>query len=219
MGFLEPHERHGGQAGRSAVGQLATPAPGLARASTRAKRQRSGERTAVAFVVHRPEHAAAALHAALEAGRAVALVSPPAAAGSLGPAWFRELVAAAQTATLSATETADQTSTCEVTAILDCGRAPGYLLAALRAGVKVVIFTGRPALRRKLTELAATRGAVVLPQRLPALDLEGLADPLAACRARFRTELCGDSGGEFGDRLGPGLPAGIGRPKRGKPPE
>ena len=46
--------------------------------------------------------------------------------------------------------------------ILDCGDAPGHVLAALRAGVRAVVFTGDAGTRARLADIAAARGAVVL---------------------------------------------------------
>jgi hypothetical protein len=71
----------------------------------------------------------------------------------------------------------------QVTAILDCGARADLAQAALRQGLVDICFRGPAAVARKLAEIAARRGAR-LHRRLPqALDLTGVADPEAACRA------------------------------------
>ncbi len=126
-----------------------------------------------AVVVHSLAHARAALSAAAEHGVAVTLLSGPGAAGYAGPAWFREVVAAAQA----------EHPGIEVTAVLDCGDAPGHALAALRAGLKAIRFTGDPALTERIADLASRYHSAVEPGRDEALDLATAADPVAACRA------------------------------------
>ncbi len=124
-------------------------------------------------VVHSLDHARAALRAAEALGVAVTLTSGPGAAGYAGPAWFRELIAAART----------EHPRAEVTAVLDCGDAPGHAMAALRAGLKAIRFDGRPAVAERVAELARGYGAVVEPPRGTALDLAEAVDAYAACHA------------------------------------
>lgn len=127
-----------------------------------------------AIIVHSLAHARAALRAASAHGVPVTLFSGPGAAGYAGPEWFRELIAAA---------TAEHPDT-QVTAVLDCGAAPGHALAALRAGLKAIRIEADPAVRRRIAELAADYGARVAPAvGDDALDLAAAVDPDAACHA------------------------------------
>ncbi len=127
-----------------------------------------------AIIVHSLAHARAALRAASAHGVPVTLFSGPGAAGYAGPEWFRELIAAA---------TAEHPTT-RVTAVLDCGAAPGHALAALRAGLKAIRIVADPAVGRRIAELAADYGARVAPAvGDDALDLAAAVDPDAACHA------------------------------------
>jgi hypothetical protein len=110
---------------------------------------------APAFVIHGLGHAVAALAAAADAGRPIILLSAPHAGGYAGPGWFRELVAAAREAVPRA----------QCAALLDCGDEAGSVLAALRAGVEGVVFTGRGDVARRLTDIAARHGACLLTAR------------------------------------------------------
>jgi len=107
-----------------------------------------------AVIVHGAADVAAVLE--LAAGRPVALLSARGVAEYLGIAGFAALL---------------QPHCALRLAILDAGDAPGYALAALRAGfVRVVL---RPDLRAfaALGELAAGMGAAMLSTPPPALDL------------------------------------------------
>lgn len=95
--------------------------------------------------------------AALAAGP-VLLLSIEGAAGSLGPAGWRALMDMAA---------AGQ----PVSHALCCGSAPGYALAALRAGQALIVLDGTVPAFAQVAEAAAQVGATVLPARPPALDL------------------------------------------------
>jgi fructose/tagatose bisphosphate aldolase len=125
------------------------------------------------IIVHSPDHARAAVAAAAALHVPVTLVSAPGAGAYAGAAWFKALVAEATAAFPQAA----------VYAILDCGEAPGAVLAALRAGFRRVIFTGAEAARLRLVAFAGTRDAVLDPAEAPALDLLDARDAEAACRA------------------------------------
>lgn len=102
-------------------------------------------------IVHGWEDAAAALEAAGPAGAAT-LVSARDAGGYAGAAWFAALAARARR----------EFPTVAQSWILDCGDAPGHVLAALRAGLRAVVFSGDAATRARLADVAAAVGAVVL---------------------------------------------------------
>ena len=78
----------------------------------------------------------------------MALVSAPYAGGYVGPGWFAALTAAARDAVPEA----------RFSALLDCGENVGAALAAIRAGVEGVIFTGRTDVARRLADIARQHG-------------------------------------------------------------
>jgi hypothetical protein len=96
------------------------------------------------------------------AGRPVVLVSAPDAGGYVGPGWFKALVAAARAAVPNA----------RCSTFLDCGDNIGAALAAIRAEVEGVIFTGRPDVARRLADIARQHGVRLETKRpVDALDL------------------------------------------------
>ncbi len=129
-----------------------------------------------AIEIHGIEDARAALRAAAELGRAATLVSAPGAAAQGGPAWFKALRDLAR----------DEFSGVDQTWILDCGDAPGQVLAALRAGLDDVVFTGDVAAADKLRAIAAQTGARIHGALPPALDLRQARDPLVSARVWLR---------------------------------
>ena len=68
-----------------------------------------------AVTIHSLAHARTAVRIAGELGQTIILLSPPGAAAYVGPAWFKEVVAAARQ---------DQPEA-DVSALLDCGDRPG----------------------------------------------------------------------------------------------
>ena len=126
------------------------------------------------FIVHSLDHARAVATAAAECGRAVILVSAPGAAASAGPAWFAALVRAVR----------EEFPALPLSAILDCGAAPGFALAALReGGIDAVRLTASEAVLAKVAAIARQSGARLDRGDGAALDLLDVRDPLAACRA------------------------------------
>jgi hypothetical protein len=123
----------------------------------------SSQSTAPAIVIHSLEQAIAALTAATRARRLIVLVSEPDAGGYVGPGWFGALVAAAREAVPDA----------RFSALLDCSESVGAALAAIRAEVEGVIFTGRADVARRLADIAAQHGVRFETERpVAALDLE-----------------------------------------------
>jgi hypothetical protein len=131
-------------------------------------------------VVHTPEQARAALELAMPE-RGVALLSAPAAAGNMGVAWFLALVSQA----LEGLDAADRPPHW---AVLDCGDAPGFALAALRAGARLLVLDPAVPAFGAVAAAAAEIGAEVWPERPPALDL-GRLDPRRAAGPRGRVRL------------------------------
>jgi acyl-CoA reductase-like NAD-dependent aldehyde dehydrogenase len=80
----------------------------------------------------------------------------------VGPDWFKALVAAARKAVPDA----------RCFSFLDCGDNVGAALAAIRAEVEGVIFTGRPDVADRLADLAGQHGVRFETKRpADALDL------------------------------------------------
>ena len=123
-----------------------------------ARGQRQAGR-APAVVVRGATEAAAAL--ALAGRRPLLLLSAPGAAGFLGTAGWRALMAeAARRAPGAAFDDA-----------LCCADAPGHALAALRAGCRLLVLDGACPGFAAVAGAAAESGAVLLPARPVALDL------------------------------------------------
>lgn len=112
-----------------------------------------------AVVVHGLAQAEAALAAAGPAG--VLLLSAPGAGSFAGPAWFLALAA----------EAGRRHPRVAAAAALDCAEAPGAALAALRAGVRIVVLAGANPSYPAVATAAAEIGATLLPARPAALDL------------------------------------------------
>jgi hypothetical protein len=124
---------------------------------------------AARVIVHSLAQARAALTAAAALGKEVTLASAPGAGGYAGPGWFKALTDEAMRTVPSAR--------CAV--VLDCGAAPGMALAALRLGLQRVHFTGGAEAARRLAALGATLDS----GDEPTLDLRGVRQPEARCRA------------------------------------
>jgi hypothetical protein len=78
----------------------------------------------------------------------VVLISAPDAGGYVGPGWFKALVAAAREAVPDI----------RYSTFLDCGDNVGAALAAIRAEVEGVVFTGRPDVAHRLADIARQHG-------------------------------------------------------------
>jgi hypothetical protein len=118
---------------------------------------------AAVVVVHTLAHAVGVLKGGARLGQPVILASAPDAGIYAGPGWWSALVAAAREAV---------PDTCFAT-LLDCGDRASAALAAIRAGVEQVVFTGRADVARRLAEIAAQHGVRLLAERpTAALDLD-----------------------------------------------
>ena len=123
-------------------------------------------------IVHSLEDARAAVAAAGELGVPVTLASAPGAAGYLGALWFRELL----------TMIEDEHPDVAIDALFDCADKPGFVLAALRQGLRRLRFTGPKATAATLAAMADDYGAEIVTGRLTALDLLDRPDAQDACR-------------------------------------
>jgi acyl-CoA reductase-like NAD-dependent aldehyde dehydrogenase len=107
------------------------------------------------IVIHSLAHAVAALSAAADTDRAIVLASPPDAGIYAGPGWFREVIRAAREAMPAA----------QFGALIDCGDDAGAAMAAIRAGLDAIVFTGRADVAARLADIAAQGGARLITQR------------------------------------------------------
>jgi hypothetical protein len=124
--------------------------------------QAEGANRPVVIVIHTLAHAIGALAAARREARPVTVLSAPDAGIYAGPGWFGAVIEAARSAVPEA----------RFSAFLDCGDRPGSALAAIRAGIEGVIFTGRAEVAARLADLARQHGVRVLTERaLATLDL------------------------------------------------
>ena len=124
------------------------------------------------IVVHDLAQARIAVAAARAAGRPVTLLSAPAAASAVGPAWFATLVRTVRA----------EFPDLEIEAILDCGRAAGRAMAALQSGFNGIVFTGTDAMFYKLADIGEDKRCTLYDARPAALDLMTEKDPAAACQ-------------------------------------
>jgi hypothetical protein len=121
-------------------------------------------------VVHHLEQARAALAAAAELGCAIELRSAPGAAGYAGVGYLKAL----------SDELGHEL-------LIDCGDDAGLVLAALRTGCRRIVFSGRAEQARRLGDMAAQLGAVLVveAQAPEAVMLQPEDDPAAILRARL----------------------------------
>ena len=112
------------------------------------------------------------LRAAARADCPITLSSAPEAGVYAGPGWFRALVEAAREAAPDA----------RFSAILDCGGQAGAALAAIRAQIEAIVFTGREDVARRLTDIARQHG-VRLETTRPAAALDVGVDFFASAES------------------------------------
>ena len=138
--------------------------------------------TGPAVVVHNIDHVRRAAIAAGTIGRSLTLLSAAHAAATLGPAVFREMVAAG-VADAAPAATA-------IKALLDCGGDPGFALRAMREGCRNLHIDADDDVLGKLHDIAASSGACIESGPILALDL---ADPTIT-DATLRAWLGGQTG-------------------------
>ena len=121
-------------------------------------------------MVHHLEQARAALAAAAELGCVIELRSAPGAAGYAGVGYLKAL----------GDEVGHEL-------LIDCGDDAGLVLAALRTGCRRIVFSGGDELARRLGDMAAQLGAmlVVEAQAPEAVMLQPEDDPTAFLRVRL----------------------------------
>lgn len=85
---------------------------------------------------------------------------------------FRDIIAAARA----------EIRDVDCVAVMDCGRDPGFALAALRSGLKRIRVDVQPDVRARLADIAEQYGASLDDDDAPVLDLLDCASPLDRCR-------------------------------------
>jgi len=126
-----------------------------------------------AIVVHGIAHGRAALAASLQVGAAVTMLSAPGAAAAAGVGWFEALVR----------QLRREFPEASWTAVLDCADRADLVQAAFRQGLGEVCYRGAAETAERLADLAGQYGGRLHRARGEALELEGAADPRAACLA------------------------------------
>ena len=124
-----------------------------------------------AITFHSLAHARAALGAGREARVEICLVTAPGAARYAGADHLKKI------ADLALAEFEDEAHC----VLIDCGGNAGSAMSALRAGWKTLAFSGEPAVKRKIADMAAQCGARLVDRPADALDLLDEPDPDAAC--------------------------------------
>ena len=133
------------------------------------------DETQVVVTIYNAAQAQAAAKAAKDLNISVVLLSAPAAAASMGAAWFLALIS----------QTRERYPDADIQAALDCADYAGYAMAALREGMKTVIFNG-PAFNA-VNEIAKQFDARVLKSRPENLDAR-LVNAKEALADAFREE-------------------------------
>ncbi|NKB22435.1 MAG: hypothetical protein GKS01_18265 [Alphaproteobacteria bacterium] len=130
-------------------------------------------------VIHGIDQARAACQSAM-ASKATSrssleLWSARSAAGSLGPAWFGNII------DIVRKEFPDIT----IIGVLDCGDAPGNALAALRHGISCIYISAPSAVADKIRAIALHTKADVRTRRPTMPDLMDYSDPSDFLQAHF----------------------------------
>jgi len=114
----------------------------------------------------------AALAAAAQLGVPLTVVSAAGAGVHAGAGWWAAMVEAARPTFPSV----------HLTAVLDCGDQPGHVLAAWRAGVADVRFSGEGPAADRLDAIAVSLGRRLWRELPPSIELRFRRDPVATAR-------------------------------------
>jgi len=144
-------------------------------ALSRHRRATSAAPAAAVVRVHGWKHVAAALTAAREASLPVTLLAPPGSTYTGGVGFWAAIDKRRH-------ELFDDVA---AELIVDCDGAPGHVMAALRVGLKRLVFDGNDAARARLGDIVAKHNAVLVERPCANLDLIHEKDPLRACRQLF----------------------------------
>lgn len=177
MARVEPHHRHPLHSTAAVLEAALKNLGGLKGKTGKAPKTNNAAELRPIIVYGLSDTKAAAQAALEQGGQELAMLSPTGVAHSLGPQWFKELVA----------NTESMFSDLRIIGILDCGPYEGHVMNALHSGLKHVYFTGEDESAEKLNWIAAKTGAFIYREFDEVLDLKGEGDQLAACREWFRT--------------------------------
>ena len=111
-----------------------------------------------AVTIYGLDEAVVAAKASFAVNVPIYLLSARAAAGYAGPAWFRALFI----------ETKKRVPKADIDGILDCGNFSGHAAAALREGLKLIVYDGPAYLA--VNDIAGQLGAIILRERPQSLD-------------------------------------------------
>lgn len=143
----------------------------------------TSDKPAACFTIHSLTHLRAALAAGAESGRPIVALSAVGASGFAGAAWFAALIEQGR----------GEFPDVPLTAMLDCADRAGDVRAALRLGLRYVIFTGHAEAAVRLGDIASRTGASIVAARPPACDLINAKDPFYAAQAHCKTLISGKS--------------------------
>ncbi|MGP1257022.1 MAG: hypothetical protein ACTS10_21570 [Kiloniellales bacterium] len=140
--------------------------------------QAAGDQTTArpTFVVHSLRQALAAAEAAAATGRPLNLLTPESGLSTQGPLFWAEVQKR-----LGATAAAEA-----VMLWVDAEDTPALALAALRCGLRRLIFKGSEEVATKLEAIVTAAGGLLLRERPKAQDLLEEPDPASAVAARLR---------------------------------
>lgn len=119
-----------------------------------------------AVTVYSQEQAREAAAAALAKDSGMTLLSPDCAAEAVGVGWMATLGKLIR----------EEFPTLTLYTILDCGAAGGRAMAALRAEIDAIVFTGGGRSLMSLADQADDLGKGLLPERPDSLDFATLPD-------------------------------------------
>lgn len=140
MGLLKPYARHGDGNG----GRLTHNAPFI--------------------IVHNIEHVRRALRVADMLKCPISLLSTPDAAGTIGPAVFRDMI------DISIQETSFDPD--QVHAFIDCGSNAGHALKAIQEGCRHIRIDASLEVLDKLRDMVSPDGRIIDAAPISTLDLE-----------------------------------------------
>jgi len=128
------------------------------------------------IIVNSLDHAVAALECFRDAATDGFVLSPPGSGANLGAAVFQAMI----------DEARKHIPEARVTAVLDCGEDPGYALAAIRTGLKAIVFAGNAEAKSRISDIAQRSGCQIVDNLIytdpQPLDLLDIPDTLDACR-------------------------------------
>ena len=131
-----------------------------------------GELFGRVIIVHTFEHVLAALEAASELNRSVALQSAPDAIFYVGSLYLLNMFE----------QGGKQFPQVDAVFILDCGDAGAEAVGALQAGHRYIRSSAPEALRAKLADIAQSCGAAMMTGPYTHFDLLRVHDAKAACK-------------------------------------